>query len=282
MTEPLEIVYSIDDLRAKVASWRKHDLSVGLVPTMGCLHEGHVSLVNRSLAENDRTCVTIFINPRQFGPGEDLDSYPRDQKADARVLEQCQAHLLFAPSIQEMYPEGHVTTVSVPGIGDLLEGELRPGFFKGVVTVVTKLIFQVLPDSVYFGEKDYQQLCVIKQMKKDLNIPAEIIACPTIRDKDGLALSSRNSYLTEEQRALAPELYRALTQTAEHFHSSRNISEAASTGSMALLKSGFSKVDYIAICKPNSLSPADNNSKIVRVLGAAWLGGTRLIDNIEM
>jgi len=259
MTEPIEIVLSIDALRARVSSWRKLNFSVGLVPTMGCLHEGHVSLVRRSLADNDRTCVTIFINPRQFGPGEDFHSYPRHQKADTRALEKCQVDLLFAPSIQEMYPEGHATNVIVSGIGDLLEGEFRPGFFKGVVTVVTKLIFQVLPDRVYFGEKDYQQLCVIKQLKSDLNIPAEIVGCPTIREKDGLALSSRNSYLTEEQRVLAPTLYRTLTQTAEQFHISRNISEASSKGSMGLLKSGFSKVDYIAICDPNSLSPADKN-----------------------
>lgn len=282
MTEPLDIVVSIDALRAKVASWRKLSLSIGLVPTMGYLHEGHISLVNRSLAENDRTCVTIFINPKQFGPGEDFASYPRDQKADERALEKCQADLLFAPGNQEMYPEGHVTSVLVSGVGDLLEGEFRPGFFQGIVTVVTKLIFQVLPDRVYFGEKDYQQLCVINTLRKDLNIPVEIVGCPTIREKDGLALSSRNSYLTEEQRTLAPSLHRTLIQTAEYFHISRNISEAISNGSKSLLKYGFSKVDYIAICNPNSLSPANKNSKKVRVLGAAWLGGTRLIDNVEL
>ena len=248
---------------------------------MGALHEGHFSLVAQSVADNDRTCVSIFINPRQFGPNEDLESYPRDKDADLQALEDRNADLLFAPSIDEMYAEGFVTKVSVPGIGDQLEGEFRPGFFTGIATVVSKLLIQALPDRAYFGEKDYQQLCVIRRMKLDLDLPVEIIACPVIRDRDGLALSSRNSYLTPDQRALAPTLYHVLTKTAECFYSFADANQAILAGSEDLLDTGFTKVDYIAICNPITLELVEKSSGPVRVLGAAWLGSNRLIDNIE-
>ena len=181
-----------------------------------------------------------------------------------------------------MYPVGNVTKISVPGVGDLLEGNFRPGFFEGVVTVVTKLLIQVLPDKAYFGEKDYQQLFVIKQAVTDLDIPVTIVGCPTVRESDGLAFSSRNSYLTREERLHAPSLYRVLLKTAEEFYSTKNVNRAVSSGEKLLLDSGFSKVDYIAICNPNTLNAAEINSNLVRVLGAAWLGETRLIDNIEL
>ena len=213
MPKSIEIICTIDELRTKIASWRKGKLKIGLVPTMGALHGGHLSLVARSVADNDRTCVTIFVNPRQFGPGEDFKAYPRDYQADTQALEDCNADLLFAPSVEEMYPTGSVTSVSVIGIGDILEGEFRPDFFKGVATVVTKLLFQVLPDRVYFGEKDYQQLYLIERMRSDLDIPVKIIGCPTIRERNGLALSSRNSYLNKEQRSVAPGLHRILIET---------------------------------------------------------------------
>ena len=282
MPKSLEIICTIDELRTKIASWRKDKLSIGLVPTMGALHGGHLSLVARSVADNDRTCVTIFVNPRQFGPGEDFKAYPRDHQADTQALEDCKADLLFAPSVEEMYPTGSATSVSVVGIGDILEGEFRPDFFKGVATVVTKLLFQIPPNRVYFGEKDYQQLCLIERMKSDLDIPVEIIGCPTIRERDGLALSSRNIYLNKEQRSVAPGLHRILIETAEHYHTSNNSNQAISKGKMALIESGFTKVDYIAICDPATLNQAEQNTGSVRVLGAAWLGRTRLIDNVEL
>ena len=280
MPKSLEIICTIDELRTKIASWRMDKLSIGLVPTMGAIHGGHLSLVARSVADNDRTCVTIFVIPRQFVPGEDFKAYPRDYQADTQALEDCKADLLFAPSVEEMYPTGSATSVSVVGIGDILE--FRPDFFKGVATVVTKLLFQIPPNRVYFGEKDYQQLCLIERMKSDLDIPVEIIGCSTIRERDGLALSSRNIYLNKEQRSVAPGLHRILNETAEHFHTSNNSNQAISKGKMALIKSGFTKVDYIAICAPATLTQADQNIGSVRVLGAAWLGRTRLIDNVEL
>ena len=282
MPKSLEIICTIDELRTKIASWRKGKSKIGLVPTMGALHGGHLSLIDRSVADTDRTCVTIFVNPRQFGLGEDFMDYPRDNQADTQALENCKVDLLFAPGVEEMYPTGSVTSVSVIGIGDILEGEFRPGFFKGVATVVIKLLFQVLPDRVYFGEKDYQQLCLIKRMRSDLDIPVEIVGCPTIRERDGLALSSRNIFLNKDQRSLAPGLHRILIETAEYFRTSNNSNQAISRGKIALIKSGFTKVDYIAICDPATLNQAEQNTGSVRVLGAAWLGRTRLIDNVEL
>ena len=281
MSRSLEIVTTIADLRDAVAAWRMNNLSIGLVPTMGALHEGHFSLVERSVAANDCTCVTIFVNPRQFGPGEDFDEYPRDQEADKRALADHQVDLLFAPTIKEMYPDGFVTRVSVAGIGDLLEGAFRPGFFDGVATVVSKLLIQSLPDRAYFGEKDYQQLCVVRQIAFDLDLPVEIISCPIVREEDSLAVSSRNAFLTAEQRAVAPALYRILTETAEFASSSAVIGDAISTGINALLEAGFTKVDYIAICDPVNLKSVEKFAPPVRVLGAAWLKSTRLIDNVQ-
>ena len=282
MSKSIEIVTTIVDLRAAVAEWRMKNLSVGSVPTMGALHEGHFSLVKRSVAANDRTCVTLFVNPKQFGSGEDFEIYPRNQEADAQALGVHQADLLFAPTIEEMYPDRFVTRVSVQGIGDLLEGEFRPGFFDGVATVVSKLLIQSLPDRAYFGEKDYQQLCVIRQMAADLDLPVEIIGCPIVREEDSLAVSSRNAYLTAEQRVVAPALYRILKETAEWAQSSGAIGDAIVAARNALLKAGFTKVDYVAICDPVSLEPVEKISSLVRVLGAAWLESTRLIDNVEI
>ena len=191
----METVRRVVDLRARLRSWRAQGETVGLVPTMGGLHEGHLSLVRASLAAAGRTVVTLFVNPAQFGEGEDFDDYPRDEAADAGLLAGLGAHLLFAPEGDEIYPQGHVTRVSVPGIGDRLEGEFRPDFFTGVATVVSKLLIQALPDMAFFGEKDYQQLRVITQLARDLDIPTDILGVATVREDDGLALSSRNAYL---------------------------------------------------------------------------------------
>lgn len=280
----LDTIRRVRDLRARVASWRGQGLRVGLVPTMGALHEGHFSLVRRSVASLDRTVVTLFVNPRQFGPTEDFGRYPRDEAGDTAALARQGAHVLFAPSVEEMYPEGAVTTVAVPGIGDLLEGEFRPGFFTGVATVVAKLLIQAAPDVAFFGDKDFQQLCVIKRMAADLDLPVAIEGCPIVREADGLALSSRNAYLSAEERKRAPALYRALQTVAARVREGGvgAAKTAEAEASHALLAAGFDKVDYIAVRDAASLTPIASLNAPARILAAAWLGRTRLIDNIPL
>ena len=204
---PLDTVRTIADLRARVQGWRGAGQRIGLVPTMGALHAGHVSLVKNSVARCDRTVVTLFVNPTQFGPKEDFSVYPRDEARDAALVAAEGADLLFAPGVDEVYPGGHSTKVHVGGLGDVLEGEYRPGFFTGVATVVTKLLLQALPDEAFFGEKDYQQLQVIKKLIRDLDVPVTATGVATVRESDGLALSSRNAYLTPAERATAPVLH---------------------------------------------------------------------------
>src|SRR5512134_3902736 len=206
-TAGIEIVRTVADLRARVRSWRDAGASIGLVPTMGALHEGHLALVRHVRALTDRSCVSLFVNPTQFGPNEDYTIYPRDETSDAGKLTALGADMLFAPDAEEMYPEGAATRVSVAGLGDLLEGEHRPGFFTGVATIVCKLLLQVLPDIAVFGEKDYQQLLVVRRLCTDLWIPTRIEGAPTVREPDGLALSSRNAYLTADERQIAPFLH---------------------------------------------------------------------------
>ncbi len=272
----LEVVRTVADLRARVKAWRLEDLSVGLVPTMGGLHEGHLSLVRLALEKTDRAVVTIFVNPKQFGAGEDFDVYPRDLETDAQLLGGLGAHLLFAPSVAEVYAEDHAACVSVPGVGDILEGACRPGFFAGVATVVAKLLLQTLPDIAFFGEKDYQQLLVIRRMVKDLNIPVDIDSGPTLRCADGLALSSRNAYLSAEESAIAPVLHEVLAGIAE------NPSPGTAQGVDRLLKAGFSSVDYLEVRDAETLEPWTGAPRPARVLAAAWLGETRLIDNVAV
>ncbi|MDP7548619.1 MAG: pantoate--beta-alanine ligase, partial [Alphaproteobacteria bacterium] len=200
----IETVTTIPELRAALKAWRQQGETIGLVPTMGALHEGHLSLVRHSRAKTMRTCVTLFVNPKQFGPAEDLDSYPRDEADDMAKLDAVGADLLFQPGPEEVYPAGFATSVHVGGLGDILEGEYRPGFFTGVATVVTKLLVQALPDIAVFGEKDYQQSLVIRRLTRDLDIPVRIEAVPIVREDDGLALSSRNAYLNGSDRQIAP------------------------------------------------------------------------------
>lgn len=276
----LQIVRTVKDLRQVVSSWREDGLTAGLVPTMGALHEGHFSLAERSVADNDRTCATLFVNPKQFGPNEDFDVYPRDEAGDAAALAERGVELLFAPGVEEMYPEGSTTVVTVPGIGDILEGACRPGFFTGVATVVSKLLVQSLPDKAYFGEKDYQQLCVIQRMTADLDIPVEIIGCPIIREADGLALSSRNAYLSDTERAIAPALNAALVHVVEALNAGMDVAAAEAEAARQILDAGFASIDYITARHPETLEPVTDFSGGARVLGAAWLGKTRLIDNI--
>ena len=278
----METVRRVVDLRARLRSWRAQGETVGLVPTMGGLHEGHLSLVRASLAAAGRTVVTLFVNPAQFGEGEDFDDYPRDEAADAGLLAGLGAHLLFAPEGDEIYPQGHVTRVSVPGIGDRLEGEFRPDFFTGVATVVSKLLIQALPDMAFFGEKDYQQLRVITQLARDLDIPTDILGVATVREDDGLALSSRNAYLGPRKRSVAPALYRVIGAVAAAVAEGAPATERAAWGAGELTRAGFDRVDYVAVCDALTLKPVETPVRPARVLAAAWLGRARLIDNVAV
>jgi len=280
--QEIAVVRTIEDLRASVRDWRSCRERVGLVPTMGALHEGHLTLVRRSLDLTSRTCVTLFVNPAQFGPNEDLAVYPRTEETDAAMLAAEGAHLLFAPSVEEMYPPDSVTRVHVPGISDPLEGAFRPDFFTGVATIVAKLLIQALPDVALFGEKDYQQLQVIKRMARDLDIPVEIEGVPTVREADGLALSSRNAYLTADERRAAPTLYRCLSTIAEKVSAGADPETEEKKAINELLDAGFSKVDYLTVRDAQSLEPWADRTRPGRVLAAAKLGRARLIDNVAV
>ena len=276
----MAIVRTIADLRQRIAAWRTQGLRVGLVPTMGGLHEGHLSLVRLASSKTDRVVATLFVNPTQFAPNEDFEQYPRDEKADSKLFAGAGAHLVFAPSIEEMYPEGHVTRVVVNGISDVLEGEFRPHFLAGVATVVSKLLIQSLPDVAVFGKKDYQQLCVIRAMVRDLDIPVEIFGGETVREDGGLAMSSRNLYLDENQRAVAPALNSALNRIAEAARAGSDVTAAYREATDGLIAAGFTKVDYLQLCNSETLKRLEKLDCPARVLGAAWLGKIRLIDNI--
>ena len=278
----IKTVHTIQDLRAEIRAWRQAQETVGLVPTMGALHEGHLSLVRRSRAKCMRTCVTLFVNPKQFGPNEDLDAYPRDEARDAARLAGEGADLLFQPGPDEVYPTGFATRVAVEGLGDILEGEHRPGFFTGVATVVTKLLLQALPDIAVFGEKDYQQLLVIRRLVRDLDIPVRIEQGPIVRDADGLAMSSRNAYLSPEERAIAPVLHGTISQIAENTGRGAAPAEQADWGAEQLLRAGFASVDYLSVRDAETLDAVDDASRPARVLAAATLGTTRLIDNVAI
>lgn len=278
----IAVARTIADLRAHIGGWRASGERIGLVPTMGALHEGHLTLVRRSLDVTSRTCVTLFVNPTQFGPNEDLAVYPRTEETDAALLAAEGAHLLFAPSVEEMYPADSITRVSVPGIGDILEGEFRPGFFTGVATIVAKLLIQALPDVALFGEKDYQQLQVIKRMARDLDIPVDIEGVPTVREADGLALSSRNAYLTPEERQVAPMLYRSISAVAAEAAAGADTDPAESRAAEALLQAGYSTVDYLTVRDAETLEPWTDRARPGRVLAAAKLGRARLIDNVAV
>lgn len=252
---------------------------------MGALHAGHLSLVQRSRALADRTCVTLFVNPTQFGPNEDFEVYPRDEAADADLLMSEGTDLLFAPDRTEMYPEGDSTRVAVTGVSEDLEGAFRPHFFTGVATVVTKLLLQALPDVAVFGEKDYQQLQVIKRLVRDLHIPVHIESGETVREADGLALSSRNAYLSPAERAIAPALHQTLASVAAALADGADgaaVGDQERRAAAALENAGFRSVDYIAARDAETLGPWIDRTRPGRVLAAAWLGRTRLIDNVPV
>jgi pantoate--beta-alanine ligase len=284
MSQPLNTVRTVADLRAQVAAWRRDGLTVGLVPTMGALHEGHLSLVRRALEEADRAVASVFVNPAQFAPGEDFAAYPRGEARDAELLAAAGCHLLYAPAASEMYPQGFSTTVTVAGVSEPLEGERRPTHFAGVATVVSKLLIQAAPDVAVFGEKDYQQLRVIRRLALDLDLPVRIVGAPTLRAEDGLALSSRNAYLTPEQRAVAGKLNLVMKALAEAAAAGEPLEPAEQAAAEVLLEVGFDSVDYVTVRNAEDLSPIRPAlaGQPARVLVAARLGQTRLIDNMAV
>jgi pantoate--beta-alanine ligase len=277
-----ETVRTVAELRERVFAWHREGLGVGMVPTMGALHAGHRSLVEAAGCGNDRVIVTLFVNPTQFAPTEDLGSYPRDEDADRAQLGALGADVLFAPSTEEMYPQGFDTRILVGGPSAGLETDFRPHFFAGVATVVAKLLLTGLPDRAYFGEKDYQQLLVVKKLVRDLGIPTEIVACPTVREGDGLALSSRNAYLDAADRARAPKLHATLRALAGRLRKGKPADHDLSEARQALERAGFA-VDYLEVRNAETLAPvADWTGEPLRLLVAARLGRTRLIDNIAV
>ena len=278
----LPVVRAVAALRREVARWRNAGKTVALVPTMGALHAGHVALVERGRALADRVVVSLFVNPAQFAPHEDFARYPRDEAGDAAKLAGAHTDLLYLPPLEEIYPPGFAATVDVGDVAVGLDGRFRPGHFRGVATVVAKLLLQASPDVACFGEKDYQQLQVVKRLARDLDIPVRIEGVATVREPDGLALSSRNLYLSPAERAVAPTLYRVLGETAARLEAGEAAAPAVADAAAALLGAGFTKIDYVEACDALTLAPLGRADRPGRLLAAAWLGKTRLIDNVPV
>ncbi len=279
----LPTVRTVVDLRSAIASWRRSGETVALVPTMGALHAGHLSLLELAHARCQRIVVSLFINPTQFGPKEDYAAYPRDEAADAAKLAAAGADLLYAPAVSEMYPEGFATQVTVRRLTEHLCGPYRPGHFEGVATVVTKLLLQSLPDVAVFGEKDWQQLQVIRRLARDLDIPVAIAGAPTMREADGLAMSSRNAYLSPSERAIAASLNRGLRELAQAVARGEPCRAAEEHALRVLLENGFTSVDYVTVADAETLQPIERIGKRpARAFAAAWLRRTRLIDNVAI
>jgi pantoate--beta-alanine ligase len=279
----MELSEQVTELRRRVAEWRRSALRIGLVPTMGNLHRGHLALVREARALADRTIVSIFVNPLQFGPQEDFGAYPRTMDRDRELLVTAGADLLFAPTVEAVYPRGPSghTRVEVPGLSDVLCGASRPGHFAGVATVVCKLFNMVQPDIAIFGEKDFQQLVVIRRMSDDLSLPVEIRGAATVREPDGLALSSRNGYLTAEERARAPALYRALCRARDRLQGGEMTERVEAQGSAELATAGL-RPDYFSVRRAEDLAVPESADRDLVVLAAAYLGRARLIDNLRV
>jgi pantoate--beta-alanine ligase len=275
----LKVIRQVADLRTAIAGWRRAEESIGLVPTMGALHEGHLTLVRRAKADSRRVVATIFVNPAQFGPSEDLTAYPRDEAGDRALLQGIGTDLLFAPTAEEMYPPGFATTVTVAGLTEHLCGPHRPGHFAGVATVVTKLLAQSLPTRAYFGEKDLQQLQVIRHLVRDLDLPVEIVGVPTVREADGLALSSRNRHLSEAERQRAAVLPALLRNAALRLRDGREASPEIAAIEQGLKDNGFGPIDYVTLADEETLVPLRRAVPPCRLFAAVRLGRTRLIDN---
>lgn len=282
MTESVAIVRAVADLRRDIAAWRAQGFRVALVPTMGALHAGHLALVNEGLRQADRVVVSIFVNPKQFGPNEDFSLYPRQEAEDRGKLATAGAHLLFAPEADEIYPPDFCTTVRVGNLSDCLCGRFRTGHFAGVATIVTKLLLQALPDVALFGEKDYQQLLVIRRLARDLDIPVRIVGVPTVREADGLALSSRNRYLTAAERATAAVIHRTLRTTAAALKSGNPAAPLLAEAKASLLAAGFTRVDYLELRDEETLTDLSHAAPGARLFVAVWLGKARLIDNLAL
>ena len=276
------VIESVASLREAVAAWRAEGLTVALVPTMGALHEGHMALVDAARARAGRTVVSLFVNPAQFAPSEDFALYPRNPADDLAKLAEAGVEAAFMPPVDAIYPPGFATSVRVEGVTAGLESATRPHFFIGVATVVTKLLLQCLPDAAYFGEKDYQQLATVRRLVADLDVPCRIEAVPTVRAADGLALSSRNAYLSVEERRAAPALFRVLSAMAAALAEGAPAAGEIAQGSAALVAAGFTRIDYVAVCDAETLAPVSRVAGPTRVLAAAWLGKTRLIDNVAV
>jgi pantoate--beta-alanine ligase len=277
-------VHTAADLRARIREWRARENRIAFVPTMGNLHAGHLRLVRHARASADRVVVSVFINPMQFGPDEDFATYPRTLEADRAALMEADTDLLFIPDVEVMYPRGpeQMTRVEVPALGGILCGASRPGHFDGVTTVVAKLFNLVQPDTAVFGEKDYQQLVIIRRMVADLNMPVGIEGVATVREPDGLAMSSRNSYLQAGERAIAPRLYRQLSELRERLVAGERDYAAVERSALEALAGDGFEPEYVSIRRAADLAPPSNANEALRALAAVRLGTTRLIDNIEI
>jgi pantoate--beta-alanine ligase len=277
----MRICDTIEDIRAACRAARRGGKRLGFVPTMGALHEGHLSLVRAARASCDAVAASIFVNPMQFGPNEDLAKYPRSFERDRELLEKESVELLFAPSVEEMYPAGAVTWVTVEGLSSKLDGRSRPGHFRGVTTVVAKLFHIVEPDAAFFGQKDAAQVAIVRRMARDLNLPVEIVACPIVREPDGLAMSSRNAYLDPQQRKQALVLHRGLLQVKKSWEEGeREAGKLLTVGRDELAAEKSVRLDYLEIVDSDSLDPVENTAGGALVAVAAFVGMTRLIDNI--
>lgn len=279
----LPVLRQVAELQAQIAAWRRAGDRIGLVPTMGALHRGHLALVRATLDAGERAVVSIFVNPTQFGPNEDFALYPRSESEDVEKLRALGADLVWAPAIDAMYPKQFSTYVRVEELTEHLDGPHRPGHFQGVATVVTKLLRQVAPDRAYFGEKDYQQLQVVRRLARDLDLGVEIVGVPTVRDADRLALSSRNVYLSADERQRAVVLPQVLAETAAAAEAGlASIAELLGAARAALVEAGFGPIDYVEICDAETLVPVRTIDRPARIFAAARLGKTRLIDNMPI
>jgi pantoate--beta-alanine ligase len=281
-TETVPVARTVADLREIVKGWKNSGNRVGLVPTMGALHHGHLSLVDEIASHSDKIIVSIFVNPAQFGAHEDLSKYPRQELEDRKKLQSTKADLVFAPDVTEMYPDGFETVVSVPKLGRDYEGVHRPGHFEGVATVVSKLIIQSHADTAIFGEKDYQQLAVIRRFVKDLDIPCDILGGTLVRESDGLAASSRNVYLSPEDRETAGNFNKILNELVKGAEAGDNLRALEKSAAKSLLDAGFTKVDYVSIVDKDTLEPINAVNGEARVISVARIGDTRLLDNMAI
>ncbi|WP_170364616.1 pantoate--beta-alanine ligase [Ruegeria arenilitoris] len=280
MTAP--ILRTLSELRAKTRAWRRAGQTIGVVPTMGALHQGHLSLAQAARADCDRVIVTIFVNPKQFNNPEDLAKYPRTEQDDAAKLAPLGVDAIYVPDPDQIYPDGFATTVSVAGLTDVMEGEFRAGHFDGVATVVAKLFLQTQADRAYFGEKDYQQLMVVRRMARDLDIPIEVIGCPTVREPSGLAMSSRNLRLSDQGLVTGARMHAVMQDMAGQLAQGAAFADLKGPARDTLLAAGFSEVEYIDLRCAETLAPLTAATRPARLFATAWLEGVRLIDNIDV